>query len=103
MLFMGVRPVDIITVQQMHEVTQVKNSEIAKPMAQQYNIAAHVEKKIENNAEQVVSKSDVENRNRKFDAKDKSDNEYQKKKSKQEKDGKVTIKGKSDSGFDVKV
>lgn len=100
---MSLRPVDIITVQQMNEVSNVKNGEISKPMAQQFNIAAQVEKRVENNSEQVIRRSDTENRNRKFDAKDKSDNEYDGQRSKNKKDGKVTLKEKNNSGFDVKV
>lgn len=103
---MSVRPVDLMMVQQMNEVSQIKHNETSKPMAQQVNISAQVQKETDNRAEQVTQKADVDNgsSNRKFDAKDKSDNEYQGQKSKRQKlDGKVTIKNKSEFNFDVKV
>lgn len=101
---MSVRPVDLMMVQQMNEVSQIKHSETSKPMAQQVNISAQVQKEVDNKSEQVTQKSDVDNGNRKFDAKDKSDNEYHSQQSsRQKKDGKVTIKNKSEFNFDVKV
>lgn len=102
---MSVRPVDIVMVQQMNEVSQIKQAETAKPMAQQFNIAAEVQKESEHKSEQVTKKSDVDNQKKKFDAKDKSDNEYynDNHKNNKRKDGKVTIKGKDGFGFDVKV
>lgn len=101
---MSVRPVDIMMVQQMNEVSQIKHNETAKPAMQQFNISQQVQKDVENRAEQVTQKSDIDNREKKFDAKEKSDNEYQKKQNnKKNKDGKVTLKNKSDSNFDMKV
>lgn len=102
---MGIRPVDILAIQQMNEVAQIKNSETAKPMAQQFNISAHVEKEAENKSEQVTQKSDIDNDGKKYDAKDKSENEYQQQgqQQKKEKDGRVSVKGKKDLNFDVKI
>ena len=97
---MSIRPIDMLTLQQMNEVTQLKNSELSRPVAQQINIAVQTEKQIEHDAEQVVQKSDVDNRQRKFDAKEKSDNEYHQNK---KKDGTVKLKGKENKKFDVKV
>ena len=59
-------------------------------------------------ADQVVHKDDTDNRQKKFDAKDKSDNEYQsghKKKREKPSDGKVIIKGQEyrNIDFDVKI
>ena len=52
-------------------------------------------------------KEDPNNRQKKFDAKDKSDNEYQsghkERKNKTSEDGKVFIKDLEDIDFDVKV
>ena len=36
---MSVRPIDIVMVQQMNEVSQIKQAETAKPMAQQFNLS----------------------------------------------------------------
>lgn len=101
---MSVRPVDIMMVQQINEVSQIKQNETSRPVTQQFNISQQVQKEVENKSEQVTQKSDLDNRERKFDAKEKSDNEYQKSKdNKKNKDGKVTIKNKNDSNFDMKV
>lgn len=105
---MSVRPVDLGIIQQMNEVAQIKNSETAKPMAQQFNISAHVEKETENRSEQVNQKSDVDNNGKKYDAKEKSENEYQRQQKKKEneqkeKDGRVFLKGKDKQNFDVKI
>jgi len=103
---MSVRPIDLMMVQQMNEVSQIKHNETSKPMTQQVNISAEVQKEVDNKSEQVTQKADVDNgrNNRKFDAKDKSDNEYHgQQSSRQKKDGKVTIKNKSEFNFDVKV
>ena len=66
------------------------------------------QKEAEIKAEQVVHKDDTDNRQKKFDAKDKSDNEYQsghKKKREKTSDGKVIIKGQEyrNIDFDVKI
>ena len=103
---MSVRPVDMVMLQQINEVTNIKQNETAKPTIQQIDISANVEKKVETKAEQVTEKSDLDNKGRKFDAKDKSDNEYhgqQKKHSKNKPDGHVTLKNKTDFNFDIKV
>lgn len=101
---MSVRPVDMMMVQQMNEVSQIKHGETSRPATQQFNISAQVQKETDNRAEQVTQKSDVDNGNRKFDAKDKSDNEYHGQQSDRRKqDGKVTIKNKGEFNFDVKV
>lgn len=101
---MSVRPIDLMMVQQMNEVSQIKHNETSRPAAQQFNISAQVQKNTDNRSEQVTQKEDVDNGKRKFDAKDKSDNEYQEqKRNRQKQDGKVTIKNKSEFNFDVKV
>lgn len=101
---MSVRPVDLMMVQQMNEVSQIKHNETSRPVTQQFNISAQVQKDTDNKAEQVTQKDDVDNGNRKFDAKDKSDNEYHgQKKDNQKQDGKVTIKNKREFNFDIKV
>lgn len=99
---MSVRPIDLFTVQQMNEVSQIKYNETTRPVVEQVNIMVQNEKKVEHNAEQVVQKSDIDNKGRKFDAKDKSDNEYHRRK-KENKDGTVHIKGQSDKSFDMKA
>lgn len=101
---MGVRPVDVITMQQMPEVTQIKHNDEVRPVMQQANIVTNVQKEINHRAEQVNQKSDIDNRQRRFDAKDKSDNEYHGNGNKKHKasDGVVKVKG-TISGFDIKI
>lgn len=103
---MSVRPVDIMTMQQINQVSNIKQNEMTRPMVEQGNIATVIEKQTEAQNEQVVKKTDVENRNKKYDARDKSENEYHGNNHKSEKkneDGKVIIKSKKISNFDIKV
>ena len=101
---MGVRPVDLMMVPQMTEVSHIKQTENMRPMAEQMNITAQVDKQAGNKSEQVSKKDDVENDPGKFDAKEKSENEYQGRSRKRTyKEGKVFVKKSADGGFDVKV
>ena len=74
---MSVRPIDIMMVPQMNEVSHIKQSENMRPATEQMNIVSNVDKKVENKSEQVTKKDDVENKGHKFDAKEKSSNEYE--------------------------
>ena len=103
---MGVRPVDLMMVPQMTEVSHIKQTENMRPMAEQMNITAQVDKQAENKSEQVSKKDDVENEPGKFDAKEKSENEYQGRSGSRKrtfKEGKVFDKKSGDGGFDVKI
>ncbi len=101
---MSVRPIDVMTMQQMNEVTQIKQNESVKPVAQQMNIAKEIQKDVNNKAEQVNKKDNADKSDRKFDAKDKSDNEYYgQKKKRDNEDGRVTIKSAGNRSFDMKV
>ncbi len=109
---MSIRPVDVVMMQQMNEVSNIKHNEMTKPAVQQFDITAQLEKKVEIQAEQVTEKADADNRKKKFDAKDKSDNEYEGKRKKRthaeedidlQEDGHVTLKSMSSSLFDIKI
>ncbi len=107
---MIVKPIDLAMIQQMNEVSQIKQQQLSKPVVQQQNIAVQVEKNAEVKSEQVKRKDDPENNNseKKFDAKEKSNNEYTrngsyKKKRKTESEGKVVVKNKDFVDFDVKI
>ena len=105
---MSVRPIDIMMVPQMNEVSHIKQSENMRPATEQMNIVTNVDKKVENKSEQVTKKDDVENNNHKFDAKEKSNNEYEGSGSgtyskRTFKEGNVTVKEDTDVIFDIKV
>lgn len=104
---MIVKPIDLAMVQRMNDVSVIKQQENAKPMVDQQIISTQVEKEVNAKTEQVTKKENADNSDRKFDAKDKSDNEYYGKQSRRnsnqnESDGKVFIKNTNNS-FDVKI
>lgn len=107
---MIVKPLDLAMIQQSNQVSQIKQQQVARPMVEQANIAVQVEKKVEARSEQVKSKENAENKNseKQFDAKEKSNNEYDrngllKNNKKKDKDGKVTLKNENSVDFDVKI
>ncbi|MBQ4283767.1 MAG: hypothetical protein IJB96_07570 [Lachnospira sp.] len=101
---MSIRPIDVMTMQQINEVTQIKQNDSMRPVAQQMNITQEIQKEVNTKAEQVNKKDDADKSDRKFDARDKSDNEYYgQKKNKDNKDGRVTVKIQGESSFDMKV
>ncbi len=101
---MSIRPIDVMTMQQINEVTQIRQNETLRPVAQQMTIAKDIQKDVDTRLEQVTQKDDVDKKERKFDAKDKSDNEYYGQRKKKEKqDGRVTVKTPGSGSFDMKV
>ena len=74
---MIVRPMEFGMIQQQNTVSQVRHNEDVRPMVEQQTTAVQLQKDIHTRAEQVNHKEDPNNRQKKFDAKDKSDNEYQ--------------------------
>lgn len=94
------------SVTRMQDVTQVKHNEDMKGMVDQTNFQNTFHKQIDNKLNQVHQSDNAENRQKKFDAKDKGDNEYSGdggKKRKQEKDADGKVIAKTFSGFDMKV
>lgn len=105
---MSVRPVDMLMLQQMNEISNIKQSENARPMQEQATIVNQGQKEVETKAEQVNQKDDVDNQSQKYDAKEKSSNEYQggengAKHKKNGSDGVVRLKSLDNGGFDMKV
>ena len=104
---MSVRPIDFAMLQRMNEVSQIKQNEISKPMIDQINIKSQFTKETNAKSEEVVKKEDLENRQKKFDAKEKGNNNYfgsESSKNDNEEDeseGRVHIKGQK--GFDIKI
>ena len=98
---MSVRPIDMLMVPQMNEVSHIKQSENSKPLVEQTNIFNQNQKEIEVKSEQVNTKY----KDQKYDAKEKSNNEYYGKKKKNKAgndDGSVVVK-KKNMNFDMKV
>lgn len=85
---MPIRPVDIVMMQRMSDVSQIKQQENNKPMADQVNFQNQMTKEVEKTSSQVIQKSDIENDPGKYDAKEKGKNEYHG-------DGKVKMKKKN--------
>ena len=52
---MSVRPIDIMMVPQMNEVSHIKQSENMRPATEQMNIVSNVDKKVENKSEHDTS------------------------------------------------
>ena len=85
---MSIRPVDVMTMQRMNDVSQIKQNENAKPLQDQANFMNQLSKEVQHNSEQVVQKANVDNEQQKYDAKEKGKGEYAQ-------DGKVKIKKKN--------
>lgn len=92
----------------VQDASVVKVHEDHKPMIDQQNAQNQFDKAINDKREQVVEKDDARYGNRKFDAREKGDNEYYRdnkkkgNKKNEKRDGKVTVKG-SESSFDVSI
>lgn len=94
------------SVTRMQDVTQVKHNEDMKGVVDQTNFQNAFHKQIDHKLNQVHQSDNAENRQKKFDAKDKGDNEYsgdggKRRKSDKNSDGKVIAK--TPRGFDMKV
>ena len=64
------------SVTRMQDVTQVKHNEDMKGVVDQTNFQNAFHKQIDHKLNQVHQSDNAENRQKKFDAKDKGDNEY---------------------------
>lgn len=100
------KAVDFAVVQQMNEVSHIKQEENQRPVVEQQTITTQVQKETDTKAEQVQHKENADNHQKKYDAKDKSQNEYpdghhQGKKG--SKDGKFFIKGQEIVDIDIKI
>lgn len=89
----------------------LRHQEETRGLLNQTNYQNQFNQKVENKMNQVQSKEDLENQNRKFDAKEKGDNSYsgdggKRRDRESEKDGTVrvkTIKPSVGGGFDMKI
>lgn len=95
------------TVARAQDFTTIKQNEDNKGMVGQLNIQKQTDESIEQKVQQVHQGDDVEQHEKRFDAKDKGNGQYSgdggKKRKREDKpeDGKVIIKGRAN--FDIKV
>lgn len=87
------------------DFTTIKHNEDNKGMIDQTNFQRQFDQSVENKARQVQQGDEAENRGKRFDAKDKGNGSYAgdggRKRKKEEKDGKVVLKGQNN--FDMKI
>ncbi len=105
---MVIRPTEFGMIQQQNTVSQIRHGEDARPMVEQQTIVVQSQKEANVKSEKVNHKDDADNGQKKFDARDKSENEYyseHKDGRNRTADGKVIIKGQEyqDIDFDVKI
>lgn len=93
------------SVTRMQDVTQIKHNEDIKGAVDQANFQNTFHKQIDSKMTQVHQSDNTENRQKKFDSKEKGDNEYSgdggKKRKHDDKEGRVIAK--TQGGFDMKV
>lgn len=94
------------TVTRMQDVSTMKQNEDMKGMVDQSNFQTTFNKQIDTKMNRVHKSDDAENRQKKFDAKNKGDNEYSGDGGKQRQgnnkdEGKVICK--TQGGFDIKI
>lgn len=106
---MTVRPIFINgMIQNTQDMSAMRHQENTKPAVEQQNIQIQKEHREQNQAHEVQKKDNADNRQKKFDAKEKGSNTYGKRKNvKREKrenlpDGSVKVK-MMPGGFDIKI
>lgn len=94
------------TIARAQDFTTIKQNEDQKSLVDQSNYQQQFNKEINERPHQVTRQENADFMNRKFDAKDKGDNQYsgeggKRGKKDKEEDGRVIIKGQSK--FDIKI
>ena len=95
-------------IQRTQDIGHMKQNQDAKPLIDQTNIQAQLQKEVEHNTKQVTKYNEVDKQEKRFDAKEKGNGFYfaqeqkekEKNKNKNQND-KVIIKG--NNSFDVKI
>ena len=103
---MAIGPIEMGTIARAQDFTTIKQNEDQKGFLDQSNLQQQFNKEIKERPHQVSQQENADFMNRKFDAKEKGDNQYsggEEKRRKQEKeeDGRVIIKGHA--SFDIKI
>ena len=105
---MAIRPVEFSgVVQRSQDRSTLKQNEDNKPVFQQQVLVTKMEKETQQQLKQVNHGEDAENYQKKYDAREKGSNEYQRqrkegKKKAGKKDGKAVSKPLA-GGFDIKI
>lgn len=104
---MVIKPIEFGMIQQQNIVSGEQANENNKPVANQSNIQTTIQHNAEAKAETVTNKDNTEFNSGSFDAKERSNNEYDadhvKNKDKTKSDGRVFIKGQGSTDFDIKI
>lgn len=103
---MVIKPVEFAMIQQQNDVAKSQYNAENRPMTEQQTITQQVQKDINVHSQQVNKKDNADNETGKYDAKDKSSNEYSSEKDSRKKkksDGRVFVKGQGSIDFDVKI
>lgn len=104
---MAIGPIELQgTIARTQDYSSIKQNEDLKGLIDQGNFQNHFNKEINERPHQVTHSDNADFHERKFDAKEKGDNEYsgdggKGRKRKKEETGKVQLKGQS--SFDVKI
>ena len=104
---MALGPVELNgVISRTQDYSTIKHNEDNKGVVNQHNFQSQFEKTIDIKHTQVIKGDDIRKEDRKFDAKEKGDNEYyrnggRQKKKEEKADGKVTVKGSR--SFDIKI
>lgn len=97
--------IELTTITRTQDYTTIKQNEDNKGLVDQSNIGQQVQKESEQHIREVRSSDNADWHNKKFDAREKGDNEYSgdggSRRKQQEKKEQVVIKGRG--GFDIKV
>ncbi len=96
--------IEITTVTRAQDYTTIKHNEDNKPATDQVNIGNTVQKQEARRPKEVHSSDDSDWQNKKFDARDKSQNEYEGdggRKRREKKTQQVIVNGHR--GFDIKI
>ena len=101
---MVIKPVEFAMIQQQNNIAKSQYNADNRPMTEQQTITQQVQKDINVHSQQVNKKDNADNETGKYDAKDKSNNEYSgegNSRKKKKSDGKVFVKGQESADFDV--
>ena len=104
---MAIGPIEMTgMVTRSQDISLFKQNEDNKPMIDQSNIQANVQKKVHDQNQQVNQADDAEYHAYRYDAKEKGNGSYQennKRKDKNPKKTDGTVKEKRSSGFDIRI
>lgn len=96
--------IDVVTMGRAQDYTTIKQNEDNKGMVEQSNLGQYAHKQVEQNAQSVTDSQNADWHNKRQDAKDKGNNQYEGdggRDRKNPKKDRVVLKGHQ--GFDIKI